>query len=166
MDSRIKSPRKVLRCLHSAYQGVDSMKAHSNDSVYWPCMNASIRNFRANSLICATTAPSQLRGPITAIPSPEWPFQQTLIELFYVGYVAYLANADRLTGWLILYHLQSGHVTISKLMSICQQLFHTHMAPQWNSVAMVEHLLHPAYSSGSLRHGVWSTDCLRSHISN
>ena len=51
MDRRIvilKSLRtKILHCLHAAHQGVDSMKARANDTVYWPCMNASICNFRA-----------------------------------------------------------------------------------------------------------------------
>ena len=45
------------------------------------------------------------------------------MDIFHVGYVAYLAYADRLTGWLILYNLEPGHTTTSKLMSIYRQLF-------------------------------------------
>ena len=79
MDRRIVIPKplrkKILHCLHSAHQGVDGMKARANDSVYWPEMNASIRNFRANCSFCTTIAPSQPREPITMTPSPEWPFQ-------------------------------------------------------------------------------------------
>ena len=40
--------RKTLHCLHAAHQGIDSMKASANNTVYWPGMNASIHNFRAN----------------------------------------------------------------------------------------------------------------------
>ena len=105
MDRRIVIPKplrkKILHCLHSAHQGVDGMKARANDSVYWPGMNASIRNFRANCSICTTIAPSQPREPITMTPSPEWPFQQIVMDIFHVGHVTYLACADRLTGWLI-----------------------------------------------------------------
>ena len=134
MDRRIVIPKplrkKTLHCLHSAHQGVDGMKARANDSVYWPGMNASIRNFRANCSICTTIAPSQPREPITMTPSPEWPFQQIVMDIFHVGHVTYLACADRLTGWLILYHLKQGHATTSKLMSICRQLFQTYGTPE------------------------------------
>ena len=63
--------RKVLYCQHSAHQSVNSMKACTNDSVYWPGMNASICNFRANCSICATFASSQPWEPITMTPSPN-----------------------------------------------------------------------------------------------
>ena len=134
MDRRIVIPKplrkKILHCLHSAHQGVDGMKARANDSVYWPGMNASIRNFRANCSFCTTIAPSQPREPITMTPSPEWPFQQIVMDIFHVGHVTYLACADRLTGWLILYHLKPGHATTSKLMSICRQLFQMYGTPE------------------------------------
>ena len=92
-------------------------------------MNASIRNFRANCQTCATIAPSQPQEPISMTPALELPFQQIVMGLFHVGHVAYLACADRLTGWLILYHLKPGHATTSKLMSICQHLFQTYGTP-------------------------------------
>ena len=95
MDRRIVIPKplrkKILHCLHSAHQGVDGMKARANDSVYWPGMNASIGNFRANCSICTTIAPSQPREPITMTPSPEWPFQQIVMDVFHVGHLIYLA---------------------------------------------------------------------------
>ena len=67
---------------------------------------------------------------VTMTPSPEWPFQQIVMDIFHVGHVTYLACADRLTGWLILYHLKPGHATTSKLMSICRQLFQTYGTPE------------------------------------
>ena len=37
---------------------------------------------------------------------------------------------NTVTGWLILYHLEPGHATTSKLISICQQLFQVYGAPE------------------------------------
>ena len=65
---------------------------------------------------------------------PRAMLQPFLVEkrepLFYIGDHTYLACTDRLTGWLILYHLEPGHATTTKLMSICQQLFETYGAPE------------------------------------
>ena len=46
--------KRVLQCLHSAHQGVTSMRARANCTVYWPGMNASIRNFRECCIACRT----------------------------------------------------------------------------------------------------------------
>ena len=51
------------------------------------------------------------------------------MDIFHFGHVVYLACADRLTGWLILYHLKPDHATTSKLMFICWHLFQTYGAP-------------------------------------
>ena len=84
-------------------QRVIGMKARANESVYWPGMDASIRNIRANCMLCSTIAPSQPRELIILTQSPEWPFQQIVIDIFYIGDRTYLTCSDRLTGWLILY---------------------------------------------------------------
>ena len=130
MDRRIVVPKflrgKVLHCLHSAHQDVEGMKAHANNSVYWPGMSMSIFNFTASCSNCATITPSQPQEPITMTPAPEWPFQQIVMDIFHIGHVAYLACADRLTGWLTLYHLKPGYTTTSKLVSIHWQLFPTY----------------------------------------
>ena len=86
-------------------------------------------NFRVNCSIHAIIAPSHPQEPITITPSPEWSFQQIVIDIFLIGHVAYLTCADKLTGWLILYHLKLGHTITSKLMSICQQLFYAYGTP-------------------------------------
>lgn len=78
MDGRIVVLKylrgKVLRCLHLIHPGVDGIKAWANDSVYWLGMNASIRNFRANCLVCKNIAPNQPWETITITPTPGMAF--------------------------------------------------------------------------------------------
>ena len=52
------------------------------------------------------------------------------MDLFYVGKHRYLACADRLTGWLILYYLSHGQVNASRLISICRDIFQSYGAPE------------------------------------
>ena len=157
--------RKVLHCLHSAHQGVVGMKAHTNELVYWPEMDALICSIRANCMVCSNIAPSQPWEPIILTQSPDWPFQQIVMDLFYVLDHAYLACTDRLTGWLILYHREPSHATTSKLMSICWQLLQAY-GTQMNSVPMTAHLSPSAYSKNSLKRSVLRLDYPQSHIPN
>ena len=131
LDQRIIIPTsqrtKILCSLHSAHQG---MKARANESVYWPGMNASIRTTRNNCTECSKIAASQPRELITLTVSPDWPFQQIVLDLFHVGRQTYLACADRLTGWLIIHHLNHGQANVSRLIFICRDIFQTYGAPE------------------------------------
>ena len=52
------------------------------------------------------------------------------MDLFLIGNHVYLARTDRLTGWLILYHLSHGQANTSRLISICRDIFQTYGAPE------------------------------------
>ena len=132
LDKRIVVPvgmrKRVLRCLHSAHQGVVGMKARANETVYWPGMDRSIRDYRESCNTCNKIAPSQPREPIILTKSPDWPFQQIVGDLFHVGHHRYFACADRLTGWLMLYHL--SHANAASLIRICRAIFEAYGAPE------------------------------------
>ena len=121
---------KILWSLHSTHLRDVGMKARANKSDYWHGMNASIRNTRVGCTFCSKIAPSQPKEPINLTPSPDWPFQQIVMDLFLVGNHEYLACADRLTGWLILYHLSHGQANASRLISICWDIFQTYGTPE------------------------------------
>ena len=62
--------------------------------------------------------------------SPDWPFQQIVMDFFHVRNHGYLASADWLSGWLISYHLSHGQTKSSRLISICRDIFQTYGAPE------------------------------------
>ena len=65
--------RELLECLHSAHQGVQGMKSHSAECIFWPGINRAIEDTRARCKTCNTIAPSQpAEPPITADP-PQFP---------------------------------------------------------------------------------------------
>ena len=93
-------------------------------------MNVSIRTTRTICTECSKIVPSQPREPITLTPSSDWLFQQIVMDLFHVGNQTYLACADRLTGWLIIHHLNHRQANTSRLISICRDIFQTYIAPE------------------------------------
>ena len=60
------------------------------------------------------------------------------MDLFYVRQFAYLICVTRVSSWFILYHLKPGHATTSKLILICQILFHIYGAPEEHIQAISE----------------------------
>lgn len=99
---------KVLCCLYSAHQVMDGMKAHANDSVFWPGMNASIWNFKANCLVCENIAPSQHQEPITITPSPDWSFQQIPL-LWWAHCIPHLPRWTHLLPYFVPSKTRSCH---------------------------------------------------------
>ena len=134
LDRRIVIPvgfrGRVLRCLHAAHQGVSGMKARANETVYWPGMDASIRNHKESCSTCIRISPSQPKEPIVITESPDWPFQKIALDLFFVEEHAYLVCADRLTGWLMLYHLPPGQATALHLKDITRDIFQAYGVPE------------------------------------
>ena len=134
LDRRIVIPtglrKRVLRNLHSAHQGVVGMKARANETVYWPGMDASIRNHRESCHTCVKVAPSQPREPLILTETPDWPFQMIVMDLFYVEQHTYLICADRFTGWPILYHFPPGKANATSLISVSRNIFHTYGVPE------------------------------------
>ena len=123
---------QILWALHSTHQGVTNMQARANQTVDWPRMNASIRNFKAGYTTCSNIAPSQSKETITLSPPPQWPFQQICIDYFEISGHTYLSCVDRFSGWLSLSHPWSHHATPPSLP----------MVPQRNSAQMEVHNLH------------------------
>ena len=129
MDGRIVIPTayraKVLRSLHSAHQGVTSMIARAQHTVYWPGMTLAIRNTRYKCQRCNETAPSQAREPLCLAPSPSYPFQQICMDYFELEGHSYLVNADRFSGWITVYHFPQS-ATSRQLISICRASFQSY----------------------------------------
>ena len=62
-------------------------------------------------------------------PPPEYPFQQVVCDLFYVGSNHYIAYAFRLSGWLEIAQLKMT-ATSSDIIEILREFFHRFGVPE------------------------------------
>ena len=133
LDDRILIPSAlrphILNTLHSAHQGVSSMLGRATQTVYWPGMEADIRNKRYSCKHCNEHAPSQPKEPYCPSPSPQYPFQQVCIDYFEKTHHSYLACVDRFTGWLSIYHFPN-QATGAKLVTACRDVFSAYGVPE------------------------------------
>ena len=90
---------QVLETLHAAHQGVTSMNARANASIFWPRITIQIQELRYNCQGCHRIAPSTPRPPPISSPDPVYPFQMICADYFCYGGHNYLVIVDRYSGW-------------------------------------------------------------------
>ena len=162
LDKRIVIPSKlrkyILEHLHSAHQGINSMKIRANDCVYWPGISNAISNTRNNCHPCNLHAPSQSAEPLILSPSPEWPFQQICMDYFTIDFHIYIIIVD--------IYIVDGHVYIilrivtpaaTTLYIYAENCFLPTVFLK-KLVPMVGHSLHHTNSNYSSKHGTFITD--------
>ena len=91
---------QVLEGLHAANQGVTGMLSNARDRLFWPGLDAAVRQMRLQCRQCNKNAPSQPSEPLVVLPPPETPFEQTAADFFDLEGHKFLAFADRFSGWL------------------------------------------------------------------
>ena len=122
--------KKILNLLHSAHQGVEGMRARATTCVYWPGMNADIRNRRKNCQYCNEIAPRQSKEPLNLIPPAEYPFQQICADCFVISGRTYLSVVDRYSGWPLIFHYGRSHPDSDMLISNMRSIFSVYGAPE------------------------------------
>ena len=125
--------RQVAASLHASHQGLDSMLRRARQSVYWPGLEGDLQHHRSSCDTCNAHAPSQPPEPLLLTPPPEYPFQQTVADVFQLDGCPYLAYADRLTGWLEVAQLPSG-ATSRKIMEQLRSYFARWGTPEQISI--------------------------------
>ena len=99
---------EVLDSLHSAHQGVTSMLARAEASVYWPGITTDITNKRASCHQCSRMAPSQPAAPPYPLTVPDYPFQCVCADFFSYRGIHYLVVVDRYSNWPIVERSTDG----------------------------------------------------------
>jgi hypothetical protein len=126
MGDRIVIPtthrKSVLNSLHSAHQGVASMLSRAQQAVYWPGIDADIRNRRYTCQACTEMAPSNAKEPLCLAPPPLYPYQKVCLDYFQVGHNTYLTCVDRFSGWITIFHYPRK-ATSAELISACRSIF-------------------------------------------
>ena len=156
-DNKILIPwqlhAEVLESLYSTHQGINGMLANARQRLFWPGLGASIRQTRAQRRTCNTIAPSQLREPLMSPADPEFPFQQTVVDVVYINNKNYLVYADWYTGWVEVALMPSG-----KAKTVCDTLrtwFCTYGAPEELSADRRPPFESQEYDSFLKNWGVW-----------
>ena len=117
----------VISTLHAAHQGVDSMTARAESSVFWPGITKDIREIRERCAQCNRNAPSHPSAPPTPPVRPVYPFQCVCADYFTIGGISYLVIVDRYSNWPLVWQATEG---AKGLISALRSTFGNYGAPE------------------------------------
>ena len=120
---------QVIKNIHAAHQGRESILARTRNSVYWPGITNDIITSCESCPECQKMAPSQPKEPLVMTKPPEYPFQQAVADLFSKNSTSYLAYACRLTAWLEVAHFPSS-VPSREVIKVLREFFHRFGIPE------------------------------------
>ena len=98
----------VLSTLHSAHQGISSMIARVESSVFWPGITTDIKDIRDRCSHCHRNAPSNPSAPAIPPMLPEYPFQCVCADYFSHKGKPYMVLVDRYSNWPIVEKISNG----------------------------------------------------------
>ena len=85
---------EVLECLHATHQGVNRMSANARQRLFWPGIDANLRQTQVQCRACNTVALFQPKEPMSDPPTSQFPFQQTVTNLCDITGNKYVIYAD------------------------------------------------------------------------
>ena len=79
--------QSLLQEIHIGHQGINAMKANARQRFFWPQMNNQIQQVRNDCRRC-----NEIARPLTRKPTPDYPFQQVVTDLFHMSGTCYLSH--------------------------------------------------------------------------
>lgn len=99
--------QEMLQIIHGAHLGVENCKRRARDIIYWPGMNAQIKEITSNCQTCAKYRKSNARQPLLPHDTPQrpwhvgqswwWPVRKRWTKLLYFsGLLFWVFEIDHL----------------------------------------------------------------------
>ncbi len=117
---------QILTVLHSTHQGVTSMTAHAESTVFWPGITSAITALCENCSSCNRMTPSQPSAPPYPTTLPSYPFQCICADFFHYKGMNYLVVVDRYSNWPIVEKARDGS---AGLVDCLRRTFATYRIP-------------------------------------
>jgi hypothetical protein len=92
--------KEMLQKVHAAHMGADSNIRMCKDIIFWPGMQAAIRDSCSTCGKCAQFAAENSREPMKMQPIPEYPWQFVSQDLFHYKQDEYLVTVDHYSDFI------------------------------------------------------------------
>ena len=90
---------EMIQEVHSSHMGVQACLRRARECLYWPGMNAEIKQYVAQCDTCQQYSVSQSREPLLPLEIPERPWEVVSCDLFHLKANNYLITVDHLSNF-------------------------------------------------------------------
>lgn len=110
---------EMKQAVHSTHLGMEGCLKRARESLYWPGMNAEIRQFIEQCETCQMFQPDQPKEKLMSHPIPSRPWEKIGTDIFQHEDKYYLVTVDYLTNFMEIDRLENltSHQVIRKLKS-------------------------------------------------
>ncbi|KAI8511995.1 PREDICTED: uncharacterized protein K02A2.6-like [Branchiostoma belcheri] len=85
---------RMLTRIHQSYMGIEACLRFAKDCVYWPGMNAEVKDYVSRCDICQTVGRKQQKETLEPHPIPQRPWERVGTDLFTFQQREYLITVD------------------------------------------------------------------------
>jgi transposase InsO family protein len=102
-----KDLKPMMReAVHSSHIGVNGCLRRARESMYWPSMNADIRNYIAQCETCRSFENRQAKETLRSHPLTDRPWEKTSADLFTLNGKEYLVVCDYFSNFIEVNYLE------------------------------------------------------------
>ncbi len=82
----------MMESLHASHQGIEATLRRARESIYWPNMNAEIKDYVKKCDVCCSIGPKQAKESLICHEVPDWPGGKIATDLFEFDGKDYYSN--------------------------------------------------------------------------
>ena len=120
---------EMIKRTHSSYLGIEASLRKVRDVIYWPGMNAEIRDFIGQCSTCNELGQKQCKELMMAHQIPKCPWSRVGMDLFSCLHKEYLITVDYYSGFSEL-DLLPANPTAASVITKCKINFSRHGIPK------------------------------------
>ncbi|MEL6606359.1 MAG: RNase H-like domain-containing protein, partial [Cyanobacteria bacterium J06614_10] len=111
--------KRILTRLHDSHRGVEATRRRARQTVFWPGIDADIKNTIEACDACQQFLPSQQQEPYKCDDHPSRPFESVSADFFSIAGKSFLVIADRLSGWPVVVPCRNDTTAATVIRKFC-----------------------------------------------
>ncbi|UYV74135.1 hypothetical protein LAZ67_11002219, partial [Cordylochernes scorpioides] len=131
-NDRIVIPNKLraemIMKTHQGHIGINSSMRRARDNIFWPGMNAQIRQEIENCSICLSNSQNQVREPMKSHKIPNYPWERISLDIFEIFKQNYLIIVDHYSDFFEVECLENTRSEY--IIECCKRQFSRYGIPQ------------------------------------
>lgn len=119
--------KEMLNQIHRSHIGMEGCLRRAREVLYWPLMNAEVKDFISKCPVCQSYKPDQCREDMHPYPVPSRPWSMLAADLFELGNQQFIILVDYWSGFFEVQEVKVA--TSASVIAACKVQFSRHGIP-------------------------------------